>query len=132
MPSPHHPPGSADDGNRIAAGGPPPRLKAGIVASAVLREAQSRGCPAFQRRRGDADAGAILVKLDGGRARCVVLAQARTARGEAAWVRVTGSDPVDEATAEACLDRAIRRDPDLWVLEIEDPGLTPPGDGPVI
>jgi hypothetical protein len=35
---------------------------------------------------------------------------------------------VDERTADAYLERQERYDADIWVVEIEDPSLTPPVD----
>jgi GMP synthase (glutamine-hydrolysing) len=109
-----------------------PRPKSRLLVQAIVRRCQSRGVPAFQTRRGDPDAGAIFLKLNGLGAGCVVLFQVRTGTGEAAWARATGSDPVDERRADDYLERQARIDPDAWVVEIEDPTLTPPVDTPVL
>jgi len=102
-----------------------PRLKAGIWVSMALRMGDRAGCPGMVLRKGDADAGGILVVLHG-RAGIVVLSQARSAGGEPAWLRATGSDPVDQAAADAYVARQTRFDPDLWVLEFETHDLNPP------
>jgi hypothetical protein len=47
------------------------------------------------------------------------LAQAHGLDGELLWMRATGLAPVAEAEADAYIERQRRRDPDLWVVEIE-------------
>ena len=102
-----------------------PRVKAGIWVAAALRMGTVAGQPGVVERRGDADAGGILVKLRG-RAGFAVLSQVRTGDGEPAWMRATGPAPVPEPEADAYITRQISRDPDLWVLEFETPDLQPP------
>lgn len=96
-----------------------PRLATGFWISAYLRRLEQSGIPAFVLERGDATAGAVLVKLAtlDGQAR-VFQRSFDPARGMQAWVVLAEG-------AEAAVDAAIARqqgfDPDLWVVEIEDP-----------
>lgn len=108
------------------------RLKTGLWVSAVLRQANNSGCPAFRRHRGDEDAGGVLVVLTNRDRRAVVLTQTRTPEGARAWMRGSGADPVSEAAADAYVSRQIGRDPDLWVLEFETDALEPPFEALVI
>ncbi|MCQ8279487.1 DUF1491 family protein [Acetobacteraceae bacterium KSS8] len=103
-----------------------PRLKSGLRASAMIRTANGSGRSGMVLRRGDGDAGAILLVLRDRAGRTTVLTQTRTRDGEAAWSRGTGEEPVSEADADAYVARQVARDPDLWVLEIEGPDLQPP------
>src|SRR5262245_573224 len=97
-----------------------PRLKTGIWITALVRRCDLAAIPVAVLARGDGDAGAILLKFNGGAVGCSVLTQARGQAGELLWMRATGSDPVDEADADAYIARQRRRDPDLWVVEIEN------------
>ena len=46
-------------------------------------------------------------------------AEATRADGQAVWMQPR--DSTDEAELDAYIERAIRIDPDLWVVEIDDP-----------
>ncbi len=96
------------------------RLKAKLWITATVRACQAQGMTATVVRKGDEDAGAVLIKqnLRGGGFR--VLTQVRTAEGNLAWLRGTGPDAVTEQQADAYIARQVDRDWDLWVIEIED------------
>jgi hypothetical protein len=112
------------------------RVKAGLWVKMALRMGDIEGRPGVVLRRGDSDAGGILVVLRGRdvppAARLSVLSQVRAADGTSAWMRGTGPDPVDQATADAYIGRQTRTDPDLWVLEFDAPDLLPPFDGRIV
>lgn len=108
-----------------------PRVKAGIWVSMALRMGNGSGRYGAVLRKGDPDAGGILVVLRG-REALVVLSQVRTADGKAAWMRGTGPDPVGQEAVDAYVDRQVKFDPDLWVLEFESPDLLPPFEGTII
>ncbi len=108
-----------------------PRVKAGIWVSMALRMGNANGRYGAVVRKGDVDAGGILVVLRG-KDGMVVLSQVRTSEGEAAWMRSTGPDPVDEAAIDAYVARRVKADPDLWVIEFESPDLLPPFAGTII
>jgi hypothetical protein len=107
------------------------RVKAGIWVSMALRLGNSAGRYGAVLRKGDPDSGGVLVVLRGARG-VSVLSQMRTAEGEAAWLRATGPDPVEQAQADAYVERQVRFDPDLWVLEFESPDLLPPFEGRIV
>jgi hypothetical protein len=95
-------------------------LRAGIFVSSIVRRAMGAGAYAAVARKGHEDGGAVFVKVNLLDGRAFVLAPAPSLGGERAWLRGTGPEPVADADAEAYLARQIGRDPDCWVVEVED------------
>lgn len=94
-------------------------LKSSIWVAALVRRAQSAAGAAYVARRGDADAGVVIVKvarLDG---TADVYLPARDMEGKRAW-RPAAAAPMQEAEADAAVRRETDYDPDCWVVEIED------------
>ncbi len=108
-----------------------PRVKAGLFVSMALRLGDMAGRPGMVLRKGDADAGGILVVLRGHAGLCV-LSQVRAADGTAAWLRGTGAGLVDQEVADGYVARQIRFDPDLWVIEFDAPDLLPPFEARIV
>jgi hypothetical protein len=100
------------------------RLRADIWVSAYLRRCAIEGAFAVLRRRGAAEAGAILVKLDrldGVAALFGPAPQSELKDGEdRLFGRLHKAEWIDSAEAEARLNREISFDPDLWIIEVED------------
>ena len=107
------------------------RVKAGLWVQVALRLGNASGRYGAVLRRGDADAGGVLVVLRG-REGMVVLGQITTGEGEAAWMRATGPAPVDQAAVDAYVARRVQRDPDIWVLEFDSPDLLPPFEARIV
>ena len=104
------------------------RVKAGIWVSMALRLADISGRSGAVLRKGDPDSGGILCVLRG-REGLVVLTQVRDAEGRQAWMRGSGTSPVEQGVADAYIERQVGRDPDLWVVEFDAPDLKPPFEG---
>ncbi|MEK9644439.1 MAG: DUF1491 family protein [Alphaproteobacteria bacterium] len=98
-----------------------PRLKTGLWISAQVRLCDLNLIPAVIARRGDADSGQVLIRRNLLNGTSIVFARTSALEGATAWRRATGPDPVDDADAVAVIDREAGFDPDVWVLEIEDP-----------
>jgi hypothetical protein len=107
------------------------RVKAGLWVSMALRMGDKDGRPGMVLRKGDPDAGGILVVLRN-RDSNIVLSQMRSADGELAWMRATGADPVDQDAVDAYIARQTRFDPDLWVLEFDAPDFLPPFEAKLV
>lgn len=93
------------------------RLTADFWVRAYLARLQAAHVPAYVTARGDATAGAVLVKLAtlDGQAR-LFQRSVDFATGGRAWV-VLAEGP--EAEVDAAVARQRRTDPDLWVIEVE-------------
>jgi hypothetical protein len=107
------------------------RIKAGMWVQAALRLGQADGRYGVVIRKGDADAGGILVVLRGHEG-ITVLTQIRDGAGEAAWLRGTGDVPVEETAADAYIAKQIKYDPDVWVIEFDAPDYLPPFEAKII
>jgi len=108
-----------------------PRVKVGIWVSAALRMADLSGRSGMVLRKGDADAGGVLIILRG-HAGLTVLTQIRDASGEPAWLRGTGEIPVEEPVADAYIAKQVKYDSDLWVIEFDAPDYLPPFEAKII
>jgi hypothetical protein len=87
--------------------------------AALIRRAEQAGAYATVARKGDARAGAVLVKAVDRRAGTARLyAEAFDGQGERIWMQPAPG--ADEARLDAYVGRAARIDPDLWLVEIED------------
>ncbi len=104
-----------------------PRLKSGLWVQATLRS----NLNGVVLHKGDPDAGGILVVLRG-RQGLAVYSRITGPDGEAAWLRAIGTDPVTDQEADAYIARQSARDPDLWVIELGAPDLTPPFEGRIV
>lgn len=96
------------------------RLTADIWVAAYLARLRLEAIPAYVMRRGDATAGAVVVKvatLDGRASLWGRVPDLMT--GERRWERMAEGP---EAEVEASVKRQAGFDPDLWVIEVEDRG----------
>ena len=107
-----------------------PRLKTGLWVQSQIRLCDILSIPAVVVHRGDSDAGAVLLKINRLEDGCDVFTRFLGRDGEAGWLRGTGS--VGEGEADYYVRRQIDRDPDVWVIEIEDPKDRYQFDGPIM
>ena len=102
------------------------RLKTALWVAAYLRRCQVEGLFAVVRRRGAEEAGAVFVRvsrLDGtsdlfGPAPQSVLDAVPS--GGRVFAQSLANRSAPDADVEAYLERQIKFDPDLWIVEVED------------
>ena len=94
-------------------------LSTDIWVGALIRRAEIGGAFAAVARKGDARAGAVLVKaVNRGDGTARLYAEATRGDGERVWMQPVKSK--DEPELDAYVARSVNRDPDLWLVEIED------------
>lgn len=104
------------------------RLRSDFWVAAYIRTQEVTGGFATLRRRGAAEAGAVFVVLD-----CLDGRMALFAAGPSdedlgrRFVRAHKTEWEEPAEIAARLEREIRRDPDIWIVDVErrdgEPGL---------
>ena len=95
-------------------------LTTGLWVSAQVRICDRAFIPATVVRRGDPDAGTVLLKLNRFEQGVTVYTQASSMTTSRPGAAAPGPQPVSEAEADAYIERQVKYDPDVWVLEIED------------
>ncbi|PWR22049.1 DUF1491 family protein [Zavarzinia compransoris] len=104
-----------------------PRLKSRLVVQALIRRAEVAGLSALVMRKGDEDAGGIMLVVDRFAAGSRLFDRVRDGAGRLVWAAADGGAPLDPPALAERLERAARRDPDLWLVAVEDPrGLFDP------
>lgn len=108
------------------------RLPTELWVMAHVRQLSAAGTAVTVARKGEPTYGTLLLKLNLLNGSCRVLSQARDIEGRLGWLAALGGGPVPEADADTYIARAISRDPDLWVIEIEDRQGRHPFEGKVL
>ncbi len=94
-------------------------LSTDLWAAALIRRAELAGAFATVARKGDARAGTVIVKaFDTTSRRARLYSEAFGSDGERLWMQPVESE--FESELDEYLQRQIRYDPDLWIIEIED------------
>lgn len=108
------------------------RLPTEIWVQAHLRRCHAEAIPVVVLHKGDRNGGTVLLKILMRDAGCRVLSQMRDMEGRLGWLSALGEAPVDETAADAYIERAVARDPDLWVIEVESRDGSHPFEGKML
>ena len=98
-----------------------PRLKSELRVQAWLRRARGLGLMGTVARKGEPESGTVVININRHLAGCEVFSPVSDPNGASAWMSAFPKGAVKEPEADAYLQRQAKYDPDLWVLEIEDP-----------
>ena len=109
-----------------------PRLRTNLWISAQIHLCDLAFIPAVVARRGDSDAGQVIVLRNFLNETFELFARTTDLNGSPAWRRLSGPDPVNYEAVEKIIGREVEFDPDVWVLEVEDRDSKYKLDAPVI
>ena len=94
-------------------------LSTDLWVSALIRRVELAGAFATVARKGDPRAGTVIGKaFDTSTRRARLYSEAFGPDGERLWMQPVESE--SESELDAYLQRQLRYDPDLWIVEIED------------
>jgi hypothetical protein len=94
------------------------RLAADIWVSAYLTRLRLADIPVFVVKKGDATAGAVMVKLNTLDGQAIAYQrQFDLMADRREWVELASGD---ERDVDAALSKQSGYDPDLWIIEVED------------
>lgn len=97
-----------------------------IWIEAGIKSLEDRGIFYYIPQRGERNSGLVLLKISDRKGGCALLTQERDLDGNLGWINAMGEEKLDEKKADDYIRRSIGRDPDLWVIEIEDPDMNNP------
>jgi hypothetical protein len=103
------------------------RLPTALWVDAHLATLTRDAVPYYFIQKGNHSSGLLLLKLNGLKGQVRLLIQERDfMEDKLVWAAALDEETVEEKQADEYIERAIGRDPDLWVLEIEHEGLVNP------
>lgn len=103
------------------------RLKSALWVAAYLRRCQVEGAFGVVRRRGAEEAGAVFVRIDRLDGTSDLFGPAPQSEinpglgADRSFVPSFKEQPVPDATVETYLAREMKFDPDIWIVEVEQP-----------
>jgi len=108
------------------------RLPVSLWIDAHLRRLNEIGQGYYILNKGAFVAGTVLLKINLLTGFSRVLTQIRDMDGNLGWMNALKDETVAESDADAYIRRAVDRDPDIWVIEVEDREGVNPFEGKMI
>jgi hypothetical protein len=95
------------------------RLPTELWVSAGLHRCSLEAVPAAVIRKGERQSGMVILKIDKRDRGTIILTQSRDLDGKLIWFPANNGAAYTSTEATTYVDRAISRDPDIWVIEVE-------------
>ena len=95
------------------------RLTTSVWVSAYLMRLSVEGIHAHVVRKGDETAGAVAIKVALMNGRAAFFTRGYGSDGTVSWQ--AQAEDAEESEVDAALTRQRGYDPDLWIIEVEDP-----------
>jgi hypothetical protein len=102
-----------------------------LWVTAHLRICDVKNIPVYVRHRGDSVSGIVMVKIIINPQTCKLYSQNRDIDGNMGWLDIFAGEILDETRADLYIERTIQRDPDMWVIEVEDKNGINPFEGKI-
>lgn len=96
------------------------KLRTDIVVNAALRKANKLAIPAFILKKGDPDAGAIFLEIEIEKDFVHLLYRRFDFDEIEIWEYLNKGNPQPANVIEKQIQREICRDPDCWVVSVQD------------
>ena len=105
------------------------RLPTALYVEAHLKNLTAQATFYHFIQKGNHSSGIIMLKINGLEGKVKLVMQERDfTTDKMIWAPAMQNETVEESEADAYIHRAISRDPDLWVIEIEDKNMQNPFD----
>ena len=113
----------------------PQSLPTELWLTTQLHTLSLSGIPYYIVNKGNHASGMVMVKMSSiemnAEPPCPLYQQQRNIDGEMGWIEIYDDTNIAQEQVDAYIRRAIDRDPDLWVVEIENRVLDMPLEGKV-
>ncbi len=107
------------------------KLPTELLVAGYLRQCMAAGIPVYIVHKGAPAAGTVTLRIALRDKAVKILNQSRDMEGNLGWSNPFDSETVDEARADQYIQKAVARDPDLWVIEVESADGSNPFEGKI-
>jgi len=107
------------------------RIPTELWVAAHMRQCVAKSIPVYVVHKGALASGTVIVKIVMHGKGCKLLNQSRDLDGNQGWLDVFDGEIVDEKRADEYIQRSLKRDPDVWVIEVENAEGKNPFEGKV-